>query len=309
MNSFDRTQAILDELPEEKEKKKIEIQTLYAYDLFTKRNFDKAMREFTKLKTDPYDVIRLFPDLLPEDSRKSSMKSPSTLQLDGKDLELGLLALIKYLVEVRFTVQFEKQAKISPMKNSNELLQVIDTTLLKCYLQTNDSLVASVIRSNHCVLEESEKMLRRYQKYGELILLYQTKGHHKKALQFLQSKDVQESSLAGFERTIQYLQHLGNEHRQLIFEFSSWVIDKHPEDGLRIFTEDIPEVENLNRAEVLDFLLKSHQGLVTAYLEHVVHKWNEKKPIFHNILIQQYRKMIQELQNEIKSNPNGSDVK
>lgn len=163
---------------------------------------------------------------------------------------------------------------------------------------------------NHCHLEESEKTLQQYEKYGELIILYQTKGHHKKALQLLQSQaEVSSSSLFGYEKTIQYLQHLGNDHRQLIFEFASYVIEKNPEDGLRIFTEDVTEVENLHRAEVLDYLLKNHKALVTPYLEHIIFVWNETKALFHNILIQQYRETYNELCSDIKNNPNDSDVK
>lgn len=177
-------------------------------------------------------------------------------------------------------------------------------------MQTNDSLVASVIRMNHCDLEESEKTLLKYQKYGELIILYQTKRRHKKALQLLQSQaEEPSSSLFGYEKTTQYLQHLGNDHRQLIFEFASYVIEKSPEDGLRIFTEDIPEVEQLHRAEVLDYLLKNHKNLVTPYLEHIIFVWNEEKALFHNILIQQYRETYKELRADIKNSPTGSDVK
>lgn len=175
-------------------------------------------------------------------------------------------------------------------------------------LQTNDSLVASLLRLNYCHLEESEKTLRQYQKYGELIILYQTKGQHKKALQLLQSQaDEPNSSLCGHERTIQYLQHLGSEHKQYIFEFANWVIEKYPEDGLKIFTEDIQEVESLPRAEVLDYLLKNHKALVTPYLEHIINFWNETKPIFHNILIQQYRDALNELSQEIKNSQSESD--
>lgn len=163
---------------------------------------------------------------------------------------------------------------------------------------------------NHCHLEESEKTLQQYEKYVELIILYQTKGHHKKALQLLQSQaEVPSSSLFGHERTIQYLQHLNNDHRQLIFEFASYVIEKNPEEGLRIFTEDIPEEDSLHRAEVLDYLLKNHKILVTPYLEHIIFVWNETKALFHNILIQQYREMYNELRADIKNTPTGSDVK
>lgn len=164
-----------------------------------------------------------------------------------------------------------------------------------------------MLRLNYCNLEESEKTLRAYQKFGELIILYQTKGHHKKALQLLQSQAHDSSS--GHERTIQYLQHLGSEHKALIFEFANWVIEKHPEDGLKIFTEDIHEVENLPRPEVLDYLLKNHMSLSVPYLEHIINVWDETKPMFHNYLIKQYRNGINEINQEIQANPTGTDVK
>lgn len=264
------------------------------------------MKEFAKLNTDPIDVIRLFPDLLPDSGKNklsSYSKKPAPV-LDEKDIENGLLALIDYLTEIRYSLRQDlinkADSKLSAGKNISALLSIIDTTLLKCYLQTNDSMVASVLRMNYCYLEESERVLKKYDKYVELIILYQTKGQHKRALQLLQAQaDVPGSTLFGHDRTIQYLQHLGNEHKLLIFEFAGWVLEKHPDDGLKIFTEDVPEVESLPRAEVLDFLLKDHKGLVIRYLEHIINVWNEEKALFHNILIQQYREKLIALKNDV----------
>ena len=79
-----------------------------------------------------------------------------------------------------------------------------------------------------------------HQKYPELIILYQTKGHHRKALELLEKQSKKsDSSLKGTERTIQYLQHLGSDHMDLILKFSSWVLEQDPEQGLRIFMEDV----------------------------------------------------------------------
>lgn len=61
------------------------------------------MKEFLKLGTDPYDVIRLFPDLLPQQS--DSVETASNL-ID-RELEAGLSALIEYLTEVRHKLQAE----------------------------------------------------------------------------------------------------------------------------------------------------------------------------------------------------------
>uniref|UniRef100_A0A1B0BP95 Vacuolar sorting protein 39/Transforming growth factor beta receptor-associated domain-containing protein n=1 Tax=Glossina palpalis gambiensis TaxID=67801 RepID=A0A1B0BP95_9MUSC len=102
---------------------------------------------------------------------------------------------------------------------------------------------------------------------SELIILYQTNGKHRKALELLQAQAIKEgSSLYGHERTIHYLQQLGSSHLQLILEFSDWVLKAGPEQGLRTYTEDFIEVENLPR--VLDFLLTRHKLLVIPYLEH-----------------------------------------
>lgn len=77
-------------------------------------------------------------------------------------------------------------------------------------LQTNDAFVASLLRRNHCRLEEAEKMLLQYGKHSELIILYETKGQHTKALQLLKEQATQpDSSLKGYQRTKNYLQRLG----------------------------------------------------------------------------------------------------
>ena len=100
--------------------------------------------------------------------------------------------------------------------------------------------MAPLLRLNHCHLAEAEKTLIMHQKYPELIILYQTKGQHKKALELLEKQSKEnDSSLKGTERTIQYLQHLGKEHMDLILKFSGWVLEQDPGEGLRIFMEDI----------------------------------------------------------------------
>lgn len=240
------------------------------------------MEEFLKLGTDPYNVIRLFPDLLPEQNDSETVTNIPKLQ--DRDLEDGLSALIEYLTAVRLKTHVDTQTKatanasgnlnerVTPSKATSQLIQIIDTTLLKCYLQTNDALVAPLLRRNYCHLGETEKTLKKHHKYSELIILYETKGQHKKALELLQKQAQQmDSSMRGYDRSIQYLQYLGAEHINLIFEFSGWILDANPEEGLKIFTEDIQEVENLPRPKVLDYLLRTHKSQVIPYLVRTVH--------------------------------------
>ncbi|XP_071441568.1 vam6/Vps39-like protein [Hetaerina americana] len=299
---------ISDEPPEEKEKNIYHIQTLYAFHLFSNRKFKESMDEFVKLGTDPCEVIRLFPDLMPQ-LTGSQMSKTLPVKLEEEDLEDGLLALIEFLTEVRNKVRIDNKpqgkdsinnsSSSSSSKSMEQLLQIIDTTLLKCYLKTNDALVAPLLRLNHCHLAETEKNLKKYQKYCELIILYQTKGLHHKALELLKKQaTIPESSLRGHEKTVQYLQHLGKDNMGLIFEFAGWVLKSHPEEGLKIFIEDEQEVEQLPRPQVLDYLLRTQKSLVIPYLEHVVTQWGDTNPLFHNALIHQYQERVQQLMQE-----------
>nr|CAG4646809.1 EOG090X0131 [Megafenestra aurita]SVE92222.1 EOG090X0131 [Megafenestra aurita] len=281
------------------------IQSLFAFNLFQKHHFDESLQLFFKLATDPSYVIGLFPDLLPVEFRKK-VEYPETVPiLQGRDLDLAVLALIKYLTEVRndlMNQNVKTGASImdvgSSLKLRRQLLEIVDTTLLKCYLLTNDALVASLLRlrDNHCHLAESERALKRHHKHAELIILYQTRGLHRKALELLKkhanSSEDFGNPLAHHERTIQYLQHLGSEHIDLIFDFASWVIQSHPDDGLKIFVEDLPEVEELPRAKVYDFLYKNHRPLALPYLEHVVYEWQDSNALFHNALALLYKDKI-----------------
>ncbi|CAG4945545.1 unnamed protein product [Parnassius apollo] len=288
--------------PEEKKQTIHSIQMLCAFDLFDDKKYAQSMKVFIQLNTDPADVIKLFPELDNKPGTEDQKK------LKGKDLENALNALIDYLVELRSkigktnTEAGGSKDDTTSHRNVTQQLELIDTTLLKCYLQTNDAFVAPLLRLNNCRLEEAEKTLLQHGKHSELIILYQTKGQHTKALQLLREQAKQpDSSLKGYHRTKNYLQHLGADHINLIFKFSDWILEEHPEEGLKIFTEDIVEVENLPRPKVLDFLLREHKSLVTPYLEHVIHTWNDTNPIFHDALVNTYREKIME-----NSNKNGA---
>lgn len=285
------------------------IQNLFAFNLFCQKRFDDSMQVFSKLGTDPTHVIGLYPDLLPSDYRKQ-LHYPNPLpMLSGAELEKAHLALIDYLTQKRS--HLVKQLNdpdpftTSPLmegtptiKSRKKILQIIDTSLLKCYLHTNVALVSPLLRleNNHCHIEESEYVLKKAHKYSELIILYEKKGLHQKALQVLLDQSTKANSpLKGHERTVQYLQRLGVENLGFIFEFSPWVLKMCAEDGLKIFTEDLTEVETLPRDKVLNFLKEGFKELAVPYLEHIIHLWDETRPEFHNVLIQLYLEKVQGL--------------
>ncbi|KAM9291691.1 vam6/Vps39-like protein isoform 3-T3 [Morus bassanus] len=269
-----------DDSDSEKRQQIHHIKNLYAFNLFCQKRFDESMQVFAKLGTDPTHVMGLYPDLLPTDYRKQ-LQYPNPLPgLSGAELEKAHLALIDYLTQKRSQLvkklnDSDHQSSTSPLmegtptiKSKKKLLQIIDTTLLKCYLHTNVALVAPLLRleNNHCHIEESEHVLKKAHKYSELIILYEKKGLHEKALQVLvdQSKKAN-SPLKGHERTVQYLQHLGVENLHLVFSYSVWVLRDFPEDGLK---------------------------------EHIIHVWEETGAGFHNCLIQLYCEKVQGLMKE-----------
>nr|XP_054490064.1 vam6/Vps39-like protein isoform X6 [Agelaius phoeniceus] len=272
-----------DDSDSEKRQQIHHIKNLFAFNLFCQKRFDESMQVFAKLGTDPTHVMGLYPDLLPTDYRKQ-LQYPNPLPgLSGAELEKAHLALIDYLTQKRSQLvkklnDSDHQSSTSPLmegtptiKSKKKLLQIIDTTLLKCYLHTNVALVAPLLRleNNHCHIEESEHVLKKAHKYSELIILYEKKGLHEKALQVLvdQSKKAN-SPLKGHERTVQYLQHLGTENLHLVFSYSVWVLRDFPEDGLK---------------------------------EHIIHVWEETGADFHNCLIQLYCEKVQGLMKEYLS--------
>ncbi|XP_026160392.1 vam6/Vps39-like protein isoform X2 [Mastacembelus armatus] len=301
--------AMKDDSDGDKKQQIHHIQNLYAFNLFCQKRFDDSMAVFAKLGTDPTHVIGLYPDLLPSDYRKQ-LHYPNPLPtLSGAELEKAHLALIDYLTQKRShlvkQLNDSDPSTTSPLmegtptiKSRKKLLQIIDTTLLKCYLHTNVALVSPLLRleNNHCHIEESEYVLKKAHKYSELIILYEKKGLHQKALQVLLDQSTKANSpLKGHERTVQYLQRLGLENLGIIFEFSPWVLKICPEDGLKIFTEDLTEVETLPRDKVLNFLKEGFKELAIPYLEHIIYVWDEKGPEFHNVLIQLYLEKVQVL--------------
>ncbi|XP_017013413.2 vam6/Vps39-like protein [Drosophila takahashii] len=287
---------ISDEPAVERDQTIRQIHMLYAKELFTSKEFSAAMKEFERAAIDPYDVIRLFPNLVPEQkpgSEDAAVPASSAPALEDDDLENAYLALIEYLALAR---QREVVKLRDTKSSSKSLLEIIDTTLLKCYLQTNDSLVAPLLRLNQCHLEESEKTLKKHNKISELIILYQMKGKHKEALKLLRDQaSIEGSVLQGRKRTIRYLQELGGDHLPLIFEFADWVLNESPEEGLSIFTDELIEVESLPRAKVLDFLISKHKALVVPYLEHLITEWKDSNTLLHNVLLKQYREQVQRL--------------
>ena len=300
--------GLMNDSSEEQTQRITEIETLHAFDLFCNSKFKEAMDIFLKLNVDASHVIGLYSDLLPDEFQEALQYPPDCLpKLQGRSVENATLALISYLVDYRTQMERIASKTISPLpmvkgpdpiRTKKQMMQVLDTTLLKCYLRTNQALVAPLLRlkTNKCHLEETERALTKAEKYSELVIFYNTRNLHKKALDLLRKHMKNpESSLKGHRNLVKYLQNLSPEHIDLVCEYASDVLRLCPKEGLRIFAEDQGDIENWNRTKVLEYLLKTEESVVIGYLEHIITNWSESSPYFHNALIIQYKKSIEDI--------------
>ena len=282
---------MLEGTPDEKKGQMLHIKRLQAFSLFTQHEFENSLNKYSEINTDPIDVISLYPKLLPDAIRLKRKHPAEPPPLTGKALSQAIDVLTQYLMQQRN--RYQSMLKPGELETPTiDMLQIIDTTLLKCYVQCNESLIGPLVRlkDNYLFLVESERILKKQEKLPELIQLYNTKGEHKKSLNLLMTCNLQvQGPLRDPIHTIDYLQKLGPNHLPLILEFSKWVVKNNQEEALKIFTEDVHEVELLDREKVLDFIKKEAPDQVIAYLKAIMINWGETKSIFHNELILCYK--------------------
>ncbi|CAO3593293.1 unnamed protein product [Absidia cylindrospora] len=167
-----------------------------------------------------------------------------------------------------------------------EQATLVDTTLLKSYMLTNDALVGPLLRvQNHCDVEECETILMEKKKYKELVDLYNCKGLHSNALDLLSRLGQQpDGPLRGVVPTIRYLQRLGLDYFDLVLLYSRWVLESDPVHGMDIFIDDLAEVESFPRSRVLHHLASISDDLTIQYLEYIMDELHDQTPEFHNRL-------------------------
>ncbi|GLB44890.1 putative rab guanyl-nucleotide exchange factor [Lyophyllum shimeji] len=168
--------------------------------------------------------------------------------------------------------------------------QILDTALYKSYLVIRPSLLGSLCRvPNWCEVSEVEEDLLARQKFAELIDLYHGKKMHAQALALLKQLGEKEDHLEDkLAPSIHYLQKLGPEHLQRIFESSRWIFATDPNMGFEIFTSE--DVE-LPRQEVSDFLAGIDPKISARFLEYIIQERDEQTPAFHDRLAELYLNM------------------
>lgn len=113
---------------------------------------------------------------------------------------------------------------------------VVDTALLRCYMLINPQLVGPLVRlANHCDKKVVREQLMMYGKWSELIDFYYAKKLHGDALGLLkQLSESKKTAFSGPEPTVQYLQKLGNENIDLVFEYAKEPIKINEQFGIDV---------------------------------------------------------------------------
>ncbi|CAF0790190.1 unnamed protein product [Brachionus calyciflorus] len=223
------------------------LKNFHALELFIRRKFSDSFHLFQEMKTDPSHLIAFFPGLLPDGYRSKLNLDEFYQNFDPKELEDAIAGLIDYLQFKRneFLKLADKDFLLIPLvdgrpviKKKIQVLEIIDTTLLKCYLKSKENLVQFFLRRdpNFLHLDESERLLNQHNKLNELIILYEKKEAHEKALNLLLAESSKSNSnLSGLKHLVEYMKKLGSKRPDLVFKYAKSVLETDYKWGLKIF--------------------------------------------------------------------------
>ena len=255
------------------------LRNMHGLNLFMQKKFVDSFQVFQKMKTDPSHLIAFFPGLLPDGYRAKLNLNDYYQTFEAKEFEDGIASLIDYLQFKRNEVlkTEEKYFSLEPLvdgspviKKKKFLLEIIDTTLLKCYLISKESLVQFFLRRdpNFLNLDVSERLLNQHNKINELIILYEKKEAHEKALNLLLTESCKSNSnLSGLKHLVDYLKKIAGKYLNLVFKYGKTVIETDYKWGLKIFIGGNFEKLDLlieEQAKEKDENIKSDKDLSTT---------------------------------------------
>ncbi|CAD5226187.1 unnamed protein product [Bursaphelenchus okinawaensis] len=289
-------------------KRLVEIKRQMALNLFNQRKFHESFEIHSEIDTDVLLVIHYLPLMIPDKflPKLSDLKNDLKLfepngNMAENERKQAIIALGDFLSMKRTELARKldshsksKDFKLSTkeLKKAKEGLELVDTVLLKCYIKTRPMLISSLLRikDNACDFEDAEKDLLERNKTNELYLLYKGKGKHRKALELLKKEASNESSdLYGLEEAVEYLQNLKKEDIELVFEFAKWLLHQDMNMGLKVFCPDQPEQhDKWDPEKVLVFLREEKIDAIIPYLEFLIERCGEKRPKFHDTLLENY---------------------
>lgn len=279
----------------------IHIQAGFVY--FNDLNFKQSMDHFNQCDIDPREILAWFPVLLP-----SSCHYRPQYQYPREDLEsfVGLKLREREIIETTTLSEQCRLAKECVMcylegirepadleSDPGSLQEAIDTVLLKLYVDLGASKLDEFCNlRNHASLSDCEPYLITHKRYNALALLFKQRGQDVKALDMwskLGSEDVFDNGRDGVKETVSFLS--GHDNHMLVMQYSRWVLQKDPEEGLKIFTSAQRQTE-IPPDDVLDHLRSYKDLLSQQYLEYLVHVSKTEVGKYHTQLAIRYLEIM-----------------
>ncbi|OAA55910.1 vacuolar morphogenesis protein [Niveomyces insectorum RCEF 264] len=210
------------------------------------------------------------------------------------------------------------------------MFTLVDTTMFRVLMLIRPKLASSLFRiPNFCDPAVVNERLLARSRYNELVNFFYGKRLHRQALELLkrfgevtgedrddetrtmtttttmtdeEGEDTTTTTttvkvppaLRGPQRTIAYLQSLPPDMIDLVLEFAAWTLRADPARGMEVFLADSENAETLPRDRVVRFLAGIDPRLEMQYLAHVIGELNDLTPEFHNRLIEQMIKQLQD---------------
>ncbi|KAI8913372.1 hypothetical protein EDD86DRAFT_200415 [Gorgonomyces haynaldii] len=278
-NRFDDATQFIEELDFESEQDKqhniIKVKGMYAQFLFKiERKFEKAIEILEDLNASPLDVLDLYPDL--EEIQEREALYALSLYLARERTRLS-----KYRnkqTQRRVSISYADISDQPMLSDALYLSELVDTTLLRVYVQMQSPLLGSLLRvENYCHKETCEQELKKHSKIKELLDFYKTRGLHQQALEYLKLDTRQ---------TIQYLVPFDiDSNLELVFEYSKKCFEETSE-ALDIFTEN--QIGQQSRVPIFEFLDQLKPDLAKQYLEYLVFELHDETLEINNVLLFRY---------------------
>ena len=276
----------------------------YAFHLFAQGQYKKAMDHFRSTSLGPKSALGLLPTLLPSSAALAAEAAApppgmeAGVDLGEEDLKAAADAVLSYLLDARLVIQNSSDA--SPRASTLpkniavpepwgdpegwggvDIAALVDTAIVKALLSHGEGgiLLGFLQSSNHVILDDGIDCLKETGSYAELVEFYRQREMHREALELLQQVALEHGSLSATPRgpaadpkgemagplaTIRYLAALGAEQRDLVLEFSVWVLTALPKKSLDIFLS--PKV-GMPPGSVLDHLKAHAPRLQVTFLE------------------------------------------
>ncbi|XP_030636772.1 transforming growth factor-beta receptor-associated protein 1 [Chanos chanos] len=264
---------------------------------FYREQFLEAKELFIKCGLDPREIICLYPTMsgICEDfkAQLSAVRNAKDLQTLSKEDKPTYQQYQKFLGDFLTEVRETTQGLCS--------CQIIDTALLKLYLEQEKSEELNLLVSspNDCALNICVPDLEFHKRFFTLGLLYQSKGQHVNAIQTW--VNIVEDDCADKTQSDVY-QHIVNtlallQHKDVIWQFADWVLQRDQEAGIQIFTKHTDE-NMFAPEEVFSFLTKYPTALV-CYLEFLIYELKSQEEKHHTLLATTYVAQILQKENNV----------